>query len=81
MICTNGKWELFWDPMTWTRKSTMVWKKNYDNSVSEVLGMCSSELLKGKNYINSNIFAFYDFKVGFQYTPQSGFTLLLPQFP
>lgn len=55
--------------------------KNYDNSVSEVLGMCSSELLKGKNYINSNIFAFYDFKVGFQYTPQSGFTLLLPQFP
>lgn len=56
-------------------------EKNYDNSVSEVLGMCSSELLKGKNYINSNIFAFYDFKVGFQYTPQSGFTLLLPQFP
>lgn len=56
-------------------------EKNYDNSVSEVLGMCSSELLKGKNYINSNIFAFYDFKVGFQYTPQSGFTLLLSQFP
>lgn len=54
-------------------------EKDYDKLVSEALGMCSSELLKGKNYINNNISAFYIFKIGFQYTPQTGFTLLLPQ--
>lgn len=52
-----------------------------DYEVSEALGLCSSELLKGENYINSNIFAFYIFKIGSQYTPQSGFTLLLSQLP